>query len=255
MCRSAAAIRGVVLPLTLLLAAAVAGFPSGPARAQPPTPRPGVSQTVLATRFLGDVPADRHWVLRRGHSLNEDAHAHSGGFIYAARGTTYLVIDDAQGTRLSEGQAAWAPEDIGHLHTGSSRASSAGTETAALDAWTILLERDIDARRPGAAAITAPLRGLLPGPYEARLSLLTIEAGAATPLRRVTGPEFTYSLDGSWELVYDGVPLVFGAEQGYLADPGVPHRLRNSGTTTGRLLAAQLVPDGSPPDETVPDPP
>lgn len=216
----------------------------------------GVTATVLATRVLDEAPADRRWVVRRGHPLNEDAHAHSGGFIYAARGGTYLIVDDAQGTLMPAGTAAWAPDGIGHLHATAARASSEGAADAGDFAiWTILLEREHDARRPGAVATSAPLIGLLPGPYQARLLLLTVEPGAATPLRTVSGPEFAYTLDGTWELLYDGVHLPLAGAHGYLADPGVPHRLRNSGAEPGRLLAAQLVPAGRPADEPVAEAP
>jgi mannose-6-phosphate isomerase-like protein (cupin superfamily) len=68
-------------------------------------------------------------------------------------------------------------------------------------------------------------------------------------VRRRTGPELPYALDGSWELEYDGVPFALGAGQGYLADPGVPHRLRNVGGGPARLLSAQLVPAGQPVEE------
>lgn len=251
----------VMLHATTAWAQSTAGRPNTlqlPSGVQPPadTQSPGVVQTVLATRFLDDAPAERRWVLRRGHPLNEDAHAHAGGFTYAARGATYLIVEDTQGALMAEGQAGWAPDGIGHLHAAPSRASNAVSAQAhaapdPLEIWTILLERENDARRPGAAATTAPLRGLLPGAYEARLLLLTVQPGAAMRLRRVTGPEFVYTLDGSWELVYLGVPFVFGAGQGYLADPGIPHRLRNAGASPGRLLAAQLVPAGQPAAETV----
>ncbi len=251
--RSIAAPRLGILALSVVLVAIVGAAQAAVVRAQSPASpdgaaTAGVSRAVLATKFLDAAPTDRRWVLRRGHPLNEDAHAHSGGFIYAARGAAYLVVEDSQGALMPEGQAGWAPDGLGHLHTSPSRASNASsaTETADIEIWTILLERENDARRPGAAATTAPLRGLLPGHYEARLTLLTVRPGAALPLRRVTGPEFAYTLDGAWELEYAGVPFAFGAGQGYLADPGVAHTLRNSGTTDGRILAAQLVPFGLP---------
>jgi quercetin dioxygenase-like cupin family protein len=212
---------------------------------------PGIEMTTLATRVLDEVPQDRRWVLRRNHPLNGDAHAHAGGFIYAAVGRTYLVVDDTQGSLMEEGRAAWAPGGIGHLHTSPFRASSTGwhEEAAKLEVWTILLEGENDSRRPGAAATSPPLRGLVPGPYEARLVAMTFQPGAATQMRRRTGPELAYTLDGTWELEYAGVPLSLGAGQGYLADPGVPHRLRNAGSEPARLLSAQLVPAGLPAEE------
>ena len=222
--------------------------------AQAAPPVPGIEMTTLATRFLDEAPRDRRWVLRRGHPLNGDAHAHAGGFIYAAVGRSYLVVDDTQGSLMEEGRAAWAPGGIGHLHTSPFRASSSGwhEEAAKLDVWTILLERENDARQPGAAATSPPLRGLVPGPYEARLIAMTFQPGASTALRRRTGPELAYTLDGAWELEYLGVPLALGAGQGYLADPGVPHRLRNVGSEPARLLSAQLVPSGQPAEEPAP---
>jgi quercetin dioxygenase-like cupin family protein len=233
-------------------------FSSRVAAAQAQPAGPAIESTTLATRRLDEVPPDRRWVLRRGHPLNENAHAHAGGFIYAASGPSYLVVEDSQGFLMPPGQAAWAPEGIGHLHTTASRASNAvrapdeagedGTEI-----WTILLERDTEARRPGAAATSPPLRGLVAGSYEARLVAMTFQPGATTALRRRTGPELAYTLDGTWELEYAGVPLVLGASQGYLADPGVPHRLRNVGSAPARLLSAQLVPDGQPAEEPVPE--
>ena len=222
--------------------------------AQAPSPEPGIEITTLATRSLEEAPRDRRWVLRRNHPLNGDAHAHADGFIYAAVGRSYLVVDDTQGSLMEEGRAAWAPGGIGHLHTSPFRASSSGrqAEAANLDVWTILLERENDARQPGAAATSPPLRGLLPGPYEARLIAMTFQPGAATALRRRTGPELAYTLDGAWELEYAGVPLTLGAGQGYLADPGVAHRLRNLGSGPARLLSAQLVPHGQPTEEPAP---
>jgi quercetin dioxygenase-like cupin family protein len=215
---------------------------------------PGIELTTLATRLLDEAPANRRWVLRRGHPLNEDAHAHAGGFVYAAQGRTYLLVDETQSMLMEEGRAAWAPEVIGHLHTSPSRASNSrrGVGAADLEVWTILLEREIDLRQPGAVAISPRLQGLLPGPYEARLVAMTFQPGASTVLRRRTGPELAYTLDGSWELEYLGVPLPLAAEQGYLADPGAPHRLRNSGSTPARLLSAQLVPAGQPDEEPAP---
>jgi hypothetical protein len=73
-----------------------------------------ITVTTLATRRLEQAPPGRRWVLRRGHPINENAHAHAGGFIYAATGATYLVVEDSQGLLMQEGQAAWAPEGIGH---------------------------------------------------------------------------------------------------------------------------------------------
>jgi quercetin dioxygenase-like cupin family protein len=226
-----------------------------PAAAQPVTPAPGIEASTLAMRALDEAPPGRRWVLRRGHPLNEDAHAHAGGFIYAAAGRSYLIVEDSQGSLMQEGQAAWAPEGIGHLHTSAAfRTSSGGRpdDAAAVDVWTILLERETETRQPGAAATSPPLRGLLPGPYEARLVAMTFQPGAATALRRRTGPELVYTLDGSWELEYQDVPLALDAGRGYLADPGVPHRLRNVGGGPARLLSAQLVPAGQPAEEPAP---
>jgi quercetin dioxygenase-like cupin family protein len=190
---------------------------------------------------------DRRWVLRRGHPLNEDAHAHAPGFVYAAAGSSYLVVEDTQGTLMAEGQAAWAPP-IGHLHTAPYRATSGGqtNDPTGLEVWSILLERDLDLRQPGAAAVSPPPRRLPSGPYEARLTAATYPPGASTGLLRRSGPELAYTLSGAWELEYLGVPFTFGAFQGYAADPGVPHQLRNVGASPGRLLSAQLVPAGQP---------
>jgi quercetin dioxygenase-like cupin family protein len=250
---------GLLLSGVLLLASPWHWTTSGPwwprvAAAQTLPEQPAIEITTLATRRLEEMPSDRRWVLRRGHPLNEDAHAHAGGFIYAASGPTYLVVEDSQGSLMQPGQAAWAPEGIGHLHTTAYRASNAARaeDEDGKEIWTILLERDTDARRPGAAAISPPLRGLVAGPYEARLVAMTFQPGATTPLRRRTGPELAYTLDGFWELEYDGVLFPLGTGQGYLADPGVPHRLRNIGSTAARLLSAQLVPDGQPPEEIIP---
>jgi hypothetical protein len=172
--------------------------------------------TTLATRFLDEAPPDRRWVLRRGHSLNGDAHAHAGGFVYAAVGRSYLVVADTQGMLMEEGGAAWAPDGIGHLHTSPFRASNSdrSEDAANLEVWTITLERETEARRPGATAISPPLRGLVRGAYEARLVAMTFQPGAATALRRRTGPELAYTLDGAWELEYAGVPLSLGVGQG-----------------------------------------
>jgi quercetin dioxygenase-like cupin family protein len=250
---------GLLLAGVLLLASPWHWSPSRPgwsrvAAAQTAPEAPAIAMTTLATRHLEEVPSDRRWVLRRGHPLNESAHAHAGGFIYAASGPTYLVIVDSQGKLMQQGQAAWAPEGLGHLHTTAFRASNTASaeDEDGKEVWTILLERDTEARRPGAAAISPPLRGLLPGPYEARLVAMTFLSGATTELRRRTGPELAYTLDGFWELEYDGVPFSLGTGQGYLADPGVAHRLRNIGSTPARLLSAQLVPEGQPAEETVP---
>jgi quercetin dioxygenase-like cupin family protein len=224
------------------------------ATAQSAAPGAGIETTTLATRRLEEAPPGRRWVLRRGHPLNEDAHAHAGGFIYAAVGSSYLVVEDSQGVQMQEGQAAWAPEGIGHLHTSAYRASSSGRPDGPVkeEVWTTLLERETEARRPGAAATSPPLRGLVPGPYEARLSVMTFQPGAETGWRRRTGPELAYTLDGFWELEYFGVPFPLGASQGYLADPGISHRLRNIGSTPARVLSAQLVPAGQPAEVPVP---
>ena len=245
-----------LLAATLLAATLLLAPPSWSRTvlAQAPPSLPGIEMTTLATRFLDEAPPDRRWVLRRGHPLNGDAHAHAGGFIYAAVGRSYLVVDDTQGSLMEEGRAAWAPGGIGHLHTSPFRASNSGRseDDAGREVWTILLERETEARQPGAAATSPPLRGLVPGPYEARLVAMTFQPGAATAPRRRTGPELAYTLDGAWELEYAGVPLALGAGQGYLADPGVPHRLRNVGSAPARLLSAQLVPFGQPAEEPAP---
>lgn len=235
----------MVLALTLAL-------PDGPGTAQ--AQASGIEETILARKSLEEVPAGRRWVLRRGHPINEDAHAHAGGFIYAATGDSYLVVEETQGVFMREGQAAWAPEGIGHLHTSSFRSSNSGQPSgaASLDVWTILLERETESRRPGAAAISPVLVGLVPGRYEARLVSVTLQPGASTRPRLRTGPELAYTLDGYWELEYAGITFPLGSSQGYLADPGVPHRLRNIGNTPARLLSAQLVPAGRPAEEPAP---
>jgi len=214
----------------------------------------GITSTVLASRVLIEVPPDRRWVLRGHHPLDLDAHAHAGGFIYAAAGQSILVVQEAQGIIMDQGQAAWAPEDIAHLHRSQTRTSSQayGTSAPGVEIWSVLLERPSDARATGALAMSPPLRGLLPGPYEARLVAETYEPSASTALRRRTGPELVYLLDGSWELVYDGVSFTLGTSDGYLADPGVPHQLRNTGSAPARLLSAQLVPEGQPAEEPAP---
>lgn len=207
-----------------------------------------IDTVILASYLLDDAPVDRRWTLRRGHPLNQSAHAHAGGFIYAAAGDSYLVVVDSQGALMPEGQAGWAPGGIGHLHTAPYRATSATRrdDEDGLDVWTILLESDNDVRRPGAAAVSPPMGGLVAGPYEARLTVSTFQAGASTTLRQRTGPELAYTLSGDWELVYDGVAFPLKAEQGYFADPGVPHRLRNVGMSPARVLSAQLAPAGQP---------
>jgi quercetin dioxygenase-like cupin family protein len=221
--------------------------------AQPTTETPPIAVTTLAVRHLDEAPPGRRWVLRRSHPINENAHAHAGGFIYAAVGATYLVVEDSQGFLMQEGQAAWAPEGIGHLHTTASRATNAAraADDAGKEIWTILLEREIEARQPGAAAVSPPLVGLTAGPYEARLVAMTFLPGATTGLRSRTGPELVYPLDGQWELEYLGVLFPLDGGQGYLADPGVPHRLRNTGDGPARLLSAQLVPEGGPAEQAV----
>jgi quercetin dioxygenase-like cupin family protein len=236
-----------------LLCAIVLLAPSWPAAAQGEAASPSIEATLLATRLLDEIPAGRRWVVRRGHPLNDDAHAHAGGFIYAARGRSYLIVDDTQGSLMEEGRAIWAPEGIGHLHTTPFRASSSGrADDGTSEVWTISLEREVDLRQGGAAAVSPPLVGLRPGAYEARLVSVTYRPGATTPLRRRTGPELAYTLAGAWNLEYAGVPFAFGADQGYLADPGVPHRLRNVGSEPARVLSALLVPSGQPADEANP---
>jgi quercetin dioxygenase-like cupin family protein len=218
------------------------------AAAQPAAQASDIESVILATRFLDYAPLDLRWVLRRGHPLNGAAHAHADGFMYAAAGNSYLVVVDSQGSLMGEGQAGWAPGGIGHLHTAPFRATSSkrSDDEDGLDIWTILLETDNDARRPGAAAISPPARGLIPGPYEARLIATTFQPGATTSFRQRTGPELAFTLSGKWELEYLGVPFALRASQGYFADPGAPHRLRNVGTSPARILSAQLAPSGQP---------
>lgn len=213
-----------------------------------------IEAAVLATRTLVEVPTGRRWVLRVRHPMDEDAGAHAGGFIYAADGQSTLVVEESQGIIMEQGRAAWAPEDIAHLHRSQIRSSGQtyGASAPGVEIWTILLERPAEARQPGARAMSPPLSGLQSGPYEARLMAETYQPGASTALRRRTGPELAYLLDGSWELTYDGVPFPLGAGDGYLADPQVPHRLRNVGTATARLLSAQLIPEGRPAEEPAP---
>jgi quercetin dioxygenase-like cupin family protein len=215
---------------------------------------PGIESTVLAARWLYEIPAGRRWVLRGHHPLDEDADAHAEGFIYAAAGQSILVIVEAQGVIMNEGQAAWAPEDIAHLHRSQARVSSQayGTSAPGVEIWSILLERPAEAKQPGALAMSPPLIGLQPGPHEARLVAETYQSGAASARRQRTGPELAYLLSGTWELTYDGVPFPLKAGDAYLADPRVTHQLRNVGTEAGRLLSAQLIPDGHPAEEPAP---
>jgi quercetin dioxygenase-like cupin family protein len=226
----------------------------GSGLAAPASQTPGIESTVLATRVLIEVPDGRRWVIRAHHPLDEDAHAHAGGFIYAAAGQSTLVIQEAQGIVMNEGQAVWAPEDIAHLHRSQTRTSSQayGQSAPGVEIWAIELERQSEARQPGALAMSPLLRGIQPGPYDARLVAETYQPGASSALRTRTGPELAYLLNGSWELTYDGVTFPINGPDGYLADPGVPHQLRNVGTEAGRLLSAQLIPDGRPAEEAVP---
>jgi quercetin dioxygenase-like cupin family protein len=238
----------VVMSLTLLL--------SGGRPVEVDAQAQGIESTVLASRVLIDVPPDRRWAIRAHHPLDEDAHAHAGGFIYAAAGQSILVVQEAQGLIMNEGQAAWAPEDIAHLHRSQTRTSSQpyGQSAPGVEIWAIDLERPTEARQPGALALSPVLRGIVPGPYEARLVAETYRPGAATALRQRTGPELAYLLNGTWELTYDGVTFPISGPDGYLADPGVPHQLRNVGAEPARLLSAQLIPDGRPAEEPAPAP-
>jgi quercetin dioxygenase-like cupin family protein len=215
---------------------------------------PGIESTVLATRSLVEVPAGRRWVVRGQHPLDQDADAHAGGFIYAAAGQSILVVVEAQGIVMEQGQAAWAPEDIAHLHRSQARISSQayGESAPGVEIWSILLERPAEAKVPGALATSPLLSGVQPGPHEARLVAETYQPGAASAVRRRTGPDLAYLLDGTWELTYDGVPFSLGGGDAYLADPGVTHQLRNVGTCAARLLSAQLVPEGRPVEEPAP---
>jgi quercetin dioxygenase-like cupin family protein len=247
----------MLLPFVLVVVATLWG--DGRAAGQsltaaPDAQVPGIEATVLATRLLVEVPAGRRWVLRARHPLDEDADAHAGGFIYAASGQSTLVVVEAQGIVMNEGQAAWAPEDIAHLHRSQTRASSQayGASAPGVEIWSILLERPAEARLPGALAMSPLLAGIQSGPYQARLVAEAYQPGASTALRRRTGPELAYLLDGSWELTYDGVPFSLKGGDGYLADPQVAHQLRNVGGTAARLLSAQLVPEGSSAEEPVP---
>src|SRR3954447_1902439 len=215
---------------------------------------PGIDSKVLGTRTMVEVPAGRRWVRRGQHLLDHDSDAHAGGFIYAAAGQSILVIVEAQGIVMEQGQAAWAPEDIAHLHRSQARISSQayGTSAPGVEIWTILLERPTEAKAPGALAMSPLLTGLQPGQHEARLVAETYQPGAASSMRKRTGPELAYLLDGTWELTYDGVPFSLNGGDGYLADPGVAHQLRNVGTSPGRLLSAQLIPDGHSAEEPAP---
>jgi quercetin dioxygenase-like cupin family protein len=215
---------------------------------------PGIESRVLASRTLIEVPDGRRWAIRAHHPLDEDAHAHAGGFIYAAAGQSILVVQEAQGIIMQEGQAAWAPEDIAHLHRSQTRTSSQGYGVSApgVEIWAIELERQSEARQPGALAMSPPLRGIMPGLYEARLVSETYQPGASSVRRQRTGPELAYLLNGSWELTYDGVTFPITGPDAYLADPGVPHQLRNVGAEAGRLLSTQLIPDGRPAEEPAP---
>jgi quercetin dioxygenase-like cupin family protein len=222
--------------------------------ARPDTQVPGIQSTLLASRALVEIPSGRRWAIRADHPLDEDAHAHAGGFIYAAAGQSILVIQEASGIIMNEGQAAWAPEDIAHLHRSQTRTSNQayGQSAPGVEIWAIELERLAEARQPGALALSPPLRGVQPGPYEARLVAETYQPGASTALRQRTGPELVYLLDGAWELTYAGVPFPISAPDAYLADPGVPHQLHNVGSGPARLLSAQLIPDGRPAEEPAP---
>ena len=180
----------ILFLLPILLPAVVVGLwgdvrsASGqPLRAVADRQVPAIETTVLATRLLVEVPGRALGASSAPSARRGRGRAPPAGFVYAAAGQSILVVVEAQGIVMSEGQAAWAPEDIAHLHRSQTRTSSQayGASTPGVEIWTILLERPAEARQPGALAMSPLLTGLQPGPYEVRLVAETYRA------RRVDG--------------------------------------------------------------------
>lgn len=197
---------------------------------------------VLATQELPGVPAGRRWAVRQDHPASGGPHAHAGGFLYVAAGESTVRYADGREATLREGQATWVAEGEDHSHE-----SGPGGQL-----WTLALEtvEDLEAAPPVFA--TAELRGFREGPHLARMVDQTYGPGESTPPHRHFGPEGVYFREGRWELNYLGALTVYSAGAGYVADPLIPHQLRNAGGESSRLFNLGLVPAGQPQGEAVP---
>ncbi len=212
------------------------------ADAAPTAAQPPISTQVLATEELAEVPAGRRWVVRPDHASGPQPHAHSAGFVFAAT-ESIVLFQGGQQVALREGEAAWIGEGIPHVHRSSDDQPL----------WSFLLEPDEAATFGAPLFATRELSGFREGPHIVQLKAETFVAGGATPPHRHFGPEAVYLRDGSWELTYAGEMTSYVGGDGYLADPLIPHRLRNVGAGPGQLFNISLVPGGQPQGEVVPE--
>jgi quercetin dioxygenase-like cupin family protein len=227
-----AACRCVLLIAALLLAV------SRPADAQAP-----IATQILATDELPAIPAGRRWVVRSDHASGVAPHSHAAGFVYAATAESTVSFADGRQIVLAPGEAAWIAEGVPHRHL------SPNDEPI----WSFALESEADAAEGSPVFATRELSGFLGGPHTVQLKAETFVAGGATPPHRHFGPEGVYLRDGAWELRYGGAVTPYAGGGGYLADPLVPHRLRNVGAEPGRLFNLSLVPSGQPQGEPLPE--
>ena len=222
----------------LALALAAWTLVGGPGvAAQAPAP---IATTLVATQELSAVPPGRRWVVRSEHSLNAE-HTHAGGFIYALRGGTVLLMEGNE-IALQESQGIWVPEGVPHTHR-----AEAGSQL-----WTCTLESEAEFRAAPAVFASNVLRMSAEGPHLARLVSDQYQVGAVTAPHRHFGPEAVYVREGTYELNYAGMPQTFSAGQGYTVEPLTPHRLRNAGQDVARLFNLSLVPLGRQAAEPLP---
>lgn len=85
-----------------------------------------------------------------------------------------------------------------------------------------------------------------PAGYQIVAAHAELAPGATAGWHTHPGVEVGYMLEGETTLSMEGKELVLKAGASYRIDPGVPHDVRNSGTTPAKALAFWVVEKGKP---------
>lgn len=205
-------------------------------------PAPVINSSLIATYELPELHEGTRWIVRSEHPTNQQ-HAHGGGFLFVASGSSVLKMD-GEDTKLAENQGIWMPENTPHTHTVDGNGKL----------WTFTLELVLDSRAGQPAFVSKELVGYVEAPHLARLVADEYPVGATTAPHRHFGPEVVFVREGTYELNYAGTPQSYNSGNGYMVEPLTPHRLRNAGEVTARLFGLSLVPlERAPVDPLPPD--
>jgi quercetin dioxygenase-like cupin family protein len=201
-----------------------------------------IETTVVLVSELAAIPHGVHWVVRSTLPVEGATLEHEGGFVMVASEFASVTGGDGVPRAITAGGAAWLQPGTNTLVPASAQA----------EVWTFVLQTTPQAGGLPPLFATRELVDFRDGPHLARLVAETFAPGGATPPHRHFGPEGVFLREGTWELTYAGVTTPYAGGGGYLADPLVPHQLRNVGTLPARLFNLSLVPAGQPAGEALP---